>query len=196
MKRKKVIFICLPFICIVCLAFLIYYKYASFTYYDDVVSFDGFVSKDAHDLFIRYYEQIPVSVRTAFKQDGWQISVSSFDLRFGDFLRKNDKIEGKTVYDDKMIYVLADASSAVVHEMGHYLDFKSDFYSDCFPASIYLDEQLKLSELENTHSANYAVVSEFLAESFSVYCLNNKGFKECCPGTYAFLESYLEALHE
>lgn len=99
----------------------------------NVVQAEGKVSTTRVNNVNAYYLGIPENVRQYLEDKGWTFicSAQSFGKRYG----YTGSILALTVYKDKVIYIdnRKKAESAIVHEVGHAIDYSYGFTS---PTSI------------------------------------------------------------
>lgn len=139
-----------------------------------------------------YYHLIPEHIRNHFSQNEWQIIITTEDLgtRFFD---GDPYVLAVTSSNDKSIF-LDDRTAGVesiIHEFGHYIDFKSGFvsYTKEF-ADIFNQEVVAFRSVHKTHSANTQNPMEYFAEFYQEYILHPEKIKDICPQTYNFVELY------
>ena len=155
-------------------------------------SIRGYVPQSVLDSIISNYELVPLNIRNAFENDGWKMIVVNGDLEIDEDLGDNSKVGAMTVYNDKVIYLTLYDPTSVIHEMGHFLDYKNNFCSLFFPAYVYADEWGKMIAVaEHTHVHNYSTTPEYFAESFNMWVTKHDAFCNACPGTARYLEEHM-----
>lgn len=162
-------------------------------YTNDIVESDGYVSEDYFEEVMGYYYQIPKKVRTALAEDGWKIEVTSDELKANDG-GTDDRISGVTIIKDKKIYITTLDAQSIVHEIGHFVDYKNDFASKNMGKAYAKDIEGFYSLNDKTSTHNYASLIEYFAESFKLSVLQQNEFKSNCPDTYEFLEQNISNL--
>lgn len=142
---------------------------------DGTIVVDGNVSNSLINYAYNYLYMIPENVRNDFKKQGWKIVLT--DKSLSKELDISYEISGATVPKDKTILIYGSQSCiryALVHEIGHYIDFRSNFISktDSF-RKLYIkhgDEMLEYNE-------NYAKASfseeEYFAELYRAAILGD-----------------------
>lgn len=120
-----------------------------------------------------------------FRSDGWRIILTSADLDQMLFGGNTQNVVGCTISSEKTIYVEAGASSyCVIHEFGHYLDYKlSEISKGNEFQTIYGAEAGNLSSYGQTDA------TEFFAEIYMYGILEPQNTQEKCPLAYAFVEN-------
>ena len=118
-------------------------------YSDGLISTDGGVSKGYFDDVVANYLLIPESVRHCIENDDWEIWIVSSELKAENM---DGTIAAMTVYDSKRIYITTLDATAIIHEMGHYLDYKNGFCSQDIPSDVYARELNGFIQIDgNTH---------------------------------------------
>ena len=86
-------------------------------------------------------------------------------------------------------------STAVLHEMGHFIDYYCGFLSktDGFQ-SIWGSELEAFKAFHYTADANTSTVNEYFAESFQVFIESPDELQENCPQSYNYIIKILEVL--
>lgn len=159
------------------------YKYS-------IIETDGHISKAYFDSVVSYYELIPVNIRNALVSDGWKIIITSGNIEINNI---SAKIAAVTVCDDKLIYVSTLDDTSIIHEVGHYIDFKNNFCSNDFNAYEYASDLDGFMLIDGqTHKNNYSTTVEFFAECFSLYILKNNDLANNCPYIYNYIEKSLK----
>lgn len=160
---------------------------SSSIYTNGVLSTDGTIPKSYFDSVVSYYNTVPSIVRDYFVQDGWVVRVVSSELHINGI---TSRILALTNYDERTIYISNRDASSVVHEMGHYIDWRTNC-SDTIQG-IYNEELNGFLTINgSTHSHNYVNLEEYFAESFSLYVLKNDELKQYCPKTHDYIRAIL-----
>lgn len=120
--------------------------------------------------------KIPVDILSKLSEDG-------FVIGFTDTL----DVEGRIDYNNRIITIKNRKS--LLHEIGHYVDFKCNRISDT-------DNFIKIYNQEkyNTYENEYNISSnrEYFAESFKNYILYENKVKHKTPKTYEYILKCLE----
>lgn len=146
---------------------------------DNTISIDGEVSNSVLNYAYNYWYLIPENIRTDFKNQGWSILLT--DKSLSKELEVNYPVAGVTLTKDKVIKICGNQSSirrALVHEIGHYIDYRSNFVSrqDTF-REMYNENGSKLFDYdENYVQAGYSE-EEYFAELYRAYILNQYKIK-------------------
>lgn len=134
------------------------------------------------------YNMVPKNVRDYLEASGWTITVSAQNIterynKTGDVLGITSYLNKKIMIDNREV-----AKSAVIHEVGHYIDFENDFVSESDEfVSIYEAEKDAFCAYRYTADHNTSEPREYFAESY-YSCINDPdGMKTNCPKTYEFV---------
>lgn len=133
-----------------------------------------------------YFNFVPVNIMNAFINDGWKIYVCEGDIASSFRLAAAGSIAGLCDYNQKLIY-LDDSgigTKALVHEMGHYADFK------CNNSSLRL-EFIDIYYAEAYNVGGYAMSDncEFFAEVFSLGLIDPVRCNQVAPAAYQYVAS-------
>lgn len=120
--------------------------------------------------------KIPGDILSKLSEDGFVIVFTS-SLQLG----------GKIDYNNKIITIKNRTS--LLHEIGHYVDYKCGRISDTEEFRKVFD-----SEKYNIHETEYNISSnrEYFAESFKNYILYENKVKHKTPKTYEYILKCLE----
>ena len=144
----------------------------------NVVQAEGKVSKTRVNNVNTYYLGIPENVRQYLEDKGWTFicSAQSFGKRYG----YTGSILALTVYKDKVIYIdnRKKAESAIVHEVGHAIDYSYGFTSNSQAFNdIFAVEHNNVSSFWITHHSNTDTAVEYFAEAFQIMCSSQKIYR-------------------
>ena len=151
-----------------------------------------------------YYDMIPSSVREHFGGDGWKVVVSTnVSGKWYDFFgsKAPELLSGFATTEYKSVYIAARENSfiSVIHEIGHYVDYRvwinSGYKDRPAKASEFVDIfNSEFDEFVDTFSPwdsdSYDSV-EFFAEAFYEYVIDASKLKNSCPKTYDYLTKYI-----
>lgn len=146
---------------------------------DDTIKIDGDISDNIVNYAYNYWYLIPENIRNDFKEQGWTIVLT--DKSLSQDLGINYPISGVTIMQDKTIKICGNQSCiryALVHEIGHYIDYRSNFVSrqETFK-KLYEENGDKLLEYNNNYiQASYSE-EEYFAELYRAYILNEYKIK-------------------
>lgn len=147
----------------------------------------GDVPEYRYDAMIENYMLVPESIRESFQLDGWTLSITTENLEDTWFRGWNvDSIASGIDSDLKEIRVEStrNGTSAVVHEMGHYVDWKLGNISSTYEwKNIWKQETV--SKYGSTSSL------EGFAEAFEQLYYNEDSFKKNYPSSYEFIKSHI-----
>lgn len=141
------------------------------------------------------YMLIPENVRERFEEDGWKIYATTENLG-QKYYGKKMSILALTVTDEQAIYIddREKARYSVIHEMGHYIDFSSDFVSGTEEfEEIFNEEADDFRSFHETHKNNTSTAVEYFAESYQAMITETEEMMEKCPKTYQFIAKYADA---
>lgn len=142
---------------------------------------------------VQHYGMVSKQLSSRFESDGWHVLVTRQALHAEGV---SSGVVALTDYDASTIYISEYDSYAVLHEMGHYLDYVCGFASQDMPADVYAEGISGFSAMaENgildTDVHNYATTHEFFAECFGMYVMDPDMLWEYCPGVYQYVEQFL-----
>lgn len=147
----------------------------------------GDVPEYRYDAMVENYMLVPEIVRESFQLDGWTLSITTENLEDTWFRGWNvGSIASGIDSDLKEIRVEStkNGTSAVVHEMGHYVDWKLGTISSTFEwQNIWKHETV--SKYGSTSSL------EGFAEAFEQLYSNEESFKKNYPSSYEFIKSHI-----
>lgn len=161
----------------------------------NVVQAEGKVSQTRVNNVNAYYLGIPENVRQYLEDRGWTFicSAQSFGKRYG----YTGSILALTVYKDKVIYIdnRKKAESAIVHEVGHAIDYSYGFISNSQAFNdIFAVEHNNVSSFWKTHHSNTDTAVEYFAEAFQIYVQQPENLQTYCPQTYEYIQNIVSGL--
>ena len=157
------------------------------------------VSNDYVDKVLNNYYRIPEVARNKFEDFGGVLSVTNENL-------------GEKFYNDSSLHIVAVTnykgtskecsinigtkdSTAVLHEMGHFIDYVCGYLSDTEEyKSIWGSEVEAFKSFHYTADANTNQANEYFAESFQVYIESPDELQEKCPQSYDYIVNTLNHL--
>lgn len=136
------------------------------------------------DEYLLQVQLVPEEIRARFKQDRWQFVI---DYEYLNKLSEEyqTSVIGATSFSDKRITVKR--PDAILHEFGHYLDWRLGFISDSVESEI--KKAFMLREYARTSSR------EYFADYFEYWIVNHEDvemmnkIKNFTPMTYALFNS-------
>ncbi len=148
----------------------------------------GEVNESEYEAFTSYLEESYddcASILSSFESDGWEIILTSADLDQLLYNGSTQGVAGCTVFNSKTIYVeTGDYEYCVIHELGHYLDYKYGFASQKGEfSSIYASEGNLLTDYGSTDA------TEFFAEVFMYGILDESSTASTVSAAYNYVES-------
>lgn len=149
---------------------------------------EGRVSEKTISTFWELYAMLPDSVRESFEADGFKILITKKNLDENYYAGEIDGfINGIFSYQRKTIFLYGTESAlkaSMLHEFGHYLDWKNGF-----PSRTEAFKPIYDAEKDVFDSPYINTATEFFAEVFQEML---KGEGEDCPQTVTVLQSILE----
>ena len=152
----------------------------------------GNISVDRATYLNNACNYIPGSLLNAFDQLGFKIEIGNYNQSWAGLFNSQTGyiyIENNTSMD--YVYVLS-------HEMGHFLDLLKNISSECGEfRDVYNAERLKLAP-KYMGNYNYYTTqpTEYYAECFSQYVIENSKLANNNPKTYAYLTSDLNTISQ
>jgi len=138
---------------------------------DNIIICKDNVTEATINYAYNYWYMIPENVRKDFKNQNWSIEIT--DENLGEKYRLTYNIIGITLPEEKVIKINNSQDSirkALIHEVGHYIDYRLDFISNSEDfIKIYNDESKKLKDNINNFNKTEFNKKEFFAESFRIY---------------------------
>ena len=136
---------------------------------------------------------IPSNLITEFQNDGWHIYCTDMDIdavyynsQFGAVMGTTNYEEHRILIEDRTIAV----TDAVVHEMGHWLDWHNGTVTDSNEfMNIYYTETDAFKSTFNMTC--YYDQKELFAEAFWKYLTDNQQLANSCPQLYNFMSRYV-----
>lgn len=151
-------------------------------------------SKEAVDATNEWWKLVPQNIRQHFIESGWSLIVSGEELSLKTKTYKPGyTMDGVTFYKRKIVYIgnyVESPGYALLHEMGHYLDYSYGYISDSKEF-----QKIYKEEAKNHHSSSgdwvtgYATESprEYFADVFDLAIKDPETCKKNTPKTYGFI---------
>ena len=141
---------------------------------DGTIETDGNISNNIINYAYNYWYMIPESTRQNFIDNGWKIMLTDKSLK--DELNLTYEICGVTIPKDKIIKIEGNQSSirkALVHEIGHYIDVRSE-YKSCSKQfkKMFKTNGDKLLDYNKSYTVAAYNEKEFFAELYRIHILN------------------------
>lgn len=157
--------------------------------YRDIVFNDGTVSSNYFNSVMGYWDKIPTSIKASMKADDWRVKVTSNKLHLDGI---SLPIKAITYYERGEIVISTRGAASILHETGHYLDYKKGFCSSSLPDDVYQSEKENAMKVgAGSHINNYNTKLEYFAECVGLYLNKPSEFKRMCPGTSAYIEAHM-----
>lgn len=136
------------------------------------------------DSYMTMLESQHSSLVNKYLSEGWKVVLTTADLDELLFHGSTQNVVGATVSSSKTIYVESGQYSyCVIHEFGHYMDYKLGMISEKNDfSSIYASEGNNLSEYGKTDS------TEFFAEAYMYSIIKPDTLSANCPQAYSYIE--------
>ena len=148
----------------------------------------GDVPEYRYEDMVENYMLVPENIRESFQLDGWTLSITTENLEDTWFSGWSvGSIASGIDSDLKEIRVEStkNGTSAVVHEMGHYADWKLGNIS-----STYEWQNIWKHETVSKYGSTSSL--EGFAEAFEQLYYNEESFKKDYPSSYEFIKSHIE----
>jgi len=147
------------------------------------------------------FKKVPSKLIKMFQDDNWTIQIVSK-------IKDEENISGLTDYKEKSIYILGDnlgqEVETLIHEMGHYLDYKLGFISEKEEFNLlynkysndYIEYQYKNFSNIDLEEMNYLKTNnkEFFASTFKDYIVAPIYIEETAPGIHKFINKIIKDL--
>lgn len=142
----------------------------------------GDVSQSKYDTAISNYCKIPENVRERFQLDGWTLTITTENLEDTWFAGWGIPVASGYDYLLKEIRLenTKNGVNAVVHEMGHFVDYKLGFISNS-------EDWQNIWKTEYTTKYGNSSSLEGFAESFEHTFMYGEKYKKTHPLSYVFI---------
>lgn len=157
------------------------------------------VSDDYVDKVLNNYYRIPEVARNKFEDFGGVLSITNENLGAKFYNDSSLQIVAVTDYKgtskECSINIGTKDSTAVLHEMGHFIDYicgylsATEEYRNIWGSEVEAFKSFHYTADENTNQAN-----EYFAESFQVYIESPNQLQEKCPQSYDYIVNTLNHL--
>lgn len=157
------------------------------------------VSDNYVDRVLNNYYQLPEVAQSKFESFGGVLSITNENLGAKFYNDSNKHIVAVTNYKGSSkecsINIGTRDSTAVLHEMGHFIDYVSGYLSDTEEyKSIWGSEVEAFKSFHYTADDNTNTANEYFAESFQVYVESPNELQEKCPQSYDYIVKTLSHL--
>lgn len=146
------------------------------------------------EILYNYINCVPEDIITLLQNNGWGYVIYSEDQmeELGEAYGYEQKIIGLSVYDSHLIYISNMRLDTVIHEIWHAVDSILEFPSQSDEALSVFSEEKKtfLKTFPSVTYANSSSPTEYYAEAFQEYVLDEDSLKEQCPKTYELIKAY------
>ena len=143
------------------------------------------------DIAITYIDKLPKSFIRTLMDEGWKFIITTRNIE-NTYQSKTKNTIGLTIYSKKRIYVQNNEgyiASAVIHELGHALDYLNNYIS-------FSDEWVTIFNEERKQSgyADYFINDsrEYFAESVQQYYTYREMVRKNTPKSYEFLKNLMK----
>lgn len=145
------------------------------------------------DILLNEWSYVPKEIIESFIEDGWQVQlVDNCDSLYGDELGFLG-IQAVTDSRLKTIFINDSANaikSSLIHEVGHYVDWKLNFVSQTTEFNRVYDcerKSFKCTTQGNSQCYATSTPMEYFAEAFQQVIHKDSGLPYGCPNTYGFV---------
>lgn len=157
------------------------------------------VSDDYVDKVLSNYYRIPEVARNKFEDFGGVLSITNENLGEKFFNDSSKHIVAVTSYKGSSkecsINIGTKDATAVLHEMGHFVDYVSEYLSNTEEyKSIWGSEVEAFKSFHYTADENINTANEYFAESFQVYVESPSELQKNCPQSYDYIVNTLNHL--
>lgn len=157
------------------------------------VIFSGDIDSSVKLKACQVWSSVPNRIRADFLNYGWNIVVT--DENLSDKYEMDCNVVGCTVQAEKTIYIVNDTRAidkALLHEIGHYIDLRSDYSSQSVEFSnIYLAESAKLFEVNKTDDYAQTSEEEYFAEAFQQIIKRPDMISIQTPNTFNYIANIM-----
>lgn len=157
------------------------------------VIFSGDIDSSVKLKACQVWSSVPNRIRADFLNYGWNIIVT--DENLSEKYEMDCNVVGCTVQAEKTIYIVNDSRAidkALLHEMGHYIDLRSDYSSQSVEFSnIYLAESTKLFEVNKTDDYAQTSEEEYFAEAFQQIIKRPDMISIQTPNTFNYIANIM-----
>lgn len=147
------------------------------------------------DVLLKEWSYVPIEIIESFIEDGWQVQlVDNCDDLYGDKLGLYE-IQAVTDSRVKTIFIndnVKAIKSSLIHEVGHYVDWKLNFISNTTEFNRVYDSERKCFQCTTQGNSQCYVIStpmEYFAETFQQVIHKDSGLPYKCPDSYGFVGS-------
>ena len=157
------------------------------------------VSNDYVDKVLSNYYCIPEIVRNKFEEFGGVLSITNENLGAKFYNDSSLNIIAVTNYKgtskECSINIGIRDSTAVLHEMGHFIDYVCGYLSSTEKYMLIWGSEVEaFKSFHYTADNNINTASEYFAESFQVYIESPNELQEKCPQSYNYIVNTLNHL--
>lgn len=157
------------------------------------------VSEDYVDKVLSNYYCIPEIVRNKFENFGGVLSITNENLGEKFFNDSSKHIVAVTDYKgtskECSINIGTKDATAVLHEMGHFVDYVCGYLSETEKYKANWGSEVEaFKSFHYTADENTSTANEYFAESFQVYIESPNELQEKCPQSYDYIVNTLNHL--
>lgn len=169
-------------------------------YGDIFVEVIGVSDEYVNEVLSNYY-LAPEAVRNNFEEFGGVLSITNENLGAKFFGDLDMNIVAVTNYKGSTgecsINIGIKDAKAVLHELGHFLDYYTGYTSDTDSYKATWGSELEaFKSFHFTAEANINTPHEYFAESFQVYVESPDELKEKCPQSYDYIGGIINGITE
>jgi hypothetical protein len=150
-------------------------------------------SEQNYNSFLNYYLLIPLNVRERLQINGWKINLTTDNLGDDPY----GQVVGKTVYNYKNVYLENNkyGSKAILHEVGHIVDYYEDEEGKmCWHSNSEEWQSIFEEEKGNLRAYGQSLTIEGFADCFEQIILNGANFQKKCPKSYNYITNIMNSI--
>lgn len=164
----------------------------------NIINIDGNIQR--FNKILKALNLLPDTILNIMKENELTIhySKNSEPVEFGEYSGFYDRSENYIYLWDNGPLRTDWQQITVVHEIGHFIDFKLGFsnYISCIDSNFHnicLDESIYYNKYSEGNYYQYNII-EYFAQSFAEYFLV-KNFEDYCPNTAMYIKYQLQLLN-
>lgn len=160
----------------------------------DFILTDGDIYQSSQQKLVDAYLEIPSHIRERFEREGFLIIMTGQDITkpayapYGGYFGIG-KIKSVFDYERRLLFVNDEWPTAVIHEMGHYVnDILDNFSSRTENKEIFTTEASKISQYAMSNDR------EYFAEAFRLYITDPELLAVISQESYSLVEQAVKKM--